>query len=200
MILIEWIHEKFVYGHRIRILSQHLSSLIPKNANILDVGCGDGFLDYLIMQQRRDVSIQGIDVLMREAPHIQVAFYDGVRFPFTDSHFDVVLLVDVLHHLEDPMALLHEVRRVTRDCMILKDHLREGMLANSTLRFMDNTGNRRFGVSLTYNYWNRKEWQTAFSSLGMTVTDWREHLGLYPWPASMFFDRSLHFIAKAILS
>ena len=37
--------------------------------------------------------------------------------------------------------------------------------------------------------------QEAFQELGLTIAELRDSLGLYPFPASLFFERSLHFIA-----
>jgi len=39
---------------------------------------------------------------------------DAQRLPFADASFDAVMLVSMLHHLEDPAAALAEARRVLR--------------------------------------------------------------------------------------
>jgi SAM-dependent methyltransferase len=106
------------------------------------------------------------------------------------------MLVDVLHHAEDPLALLREAARVARTAVAIKDHLREGLAANATLRFMDWVGNGRFGVRLPYRYWTREEWREAFAETGLVVEHWNEKLALYAPPASLLFDRSLHFVAR----
>ena len=61
---------------------------------------------------------------------------------------------------------------------------------------MDRTGNCRHGVELPYNYWRRRQWMDAFKTIGIEVADWRPRLGLYWWPASLLFERSLHFAAR----
>jgi hypothetical protein len=94
--------------------------------------------------------------------------------------------------------LLAEAARVARRAVVIKDHLREGLLADATLRFMDRVGNRRHGVALPHNYWTRDRWREAFQRCGLAVDRWSERLGLYPWPAAWVFDRSLHFVARMI--
>jgi hypothetical protein len=61
---------------------------------------------------------------------------------------------------------------------------------------MDRVSNRRYGVALPYNYWPRQAWYDAFQALGLTLSHWQDRLHLYPWPASLVFDRSLHFLAN----
>lgn len=85
---------------------------------------------------------------------------------------------------------------MARSAIVIKDHLREDLLANTTLRFMDWVGNRRYGVALPYNYWQRQQWRSAFSTLGLEEEGWVESLLLYSWPLDGFFGRKLHFIAR----
>jgi SAM-dependent methyltransferase len=190
------IHSSLVYNRRMKVLASHLSALLPPDATVLDVGCGDGMIDLLIMQYRPDVVISGVDILVRELTHIPVKVYDGKTIPYDDRSFDVVMFIDVLHHTEYPEVLLREAKRVSRDIILLKDHIKDGIFAGTTLRLMDWVGNAHHGVVLPYNYWTEQQWHKAFKALGLTIEQWNNRIGLYPWPASWFFDRSLHFVAK----
>jgi SAM-dependent methyltransferase len=200
MNLIERIHGGYVQERRVRVLSEHLVTLIPQDARVLDVGCGDGLLAHLILQKRPDLDLQGIDVFVRAQTHIPVDGFDGRVIPYADGSFDVVILVDVLHHTEDPMLLLREAARVANTAIVIKDHTRDGLLAGLTLRFLDWVGNARHGVSLPYNYWPQQRWCEAFDTFGLTTGVWKKELGLYPRPANWLFERSLHFIARLDLS
>src|SRR5271170_2583532 len=176
------LHERLVFHRRAEVLVGHLIELIPASAKVLDVGCGDGSLDKLLLEERADISIDGIDVLLRNNFHIPVTRYDGKRIPHPDNSFDAVILIDVLHHAADPIALLKEVCRVTRKSIIIKDHNRDGIAAGLTLRFMDWIGNAPHGVALIYDYWPARRWRTVFTELGLEVTDYRSRLGLYRTP------------------
>ncbi len=178
------------------MLSRRLAELMPRQGRVLDVGCGNGLVAWSIRQVRPDVTIEGVDVLIQPSPHVPVRQFDGLHLPAEDASFDAVMFVDVLHHTDDPRPLLAEARRVSRSAIVIKDHLREGLLANATLRLMDHVGNARFGIRLPYNYWKRKQWQDEFGALQLEVEKWNEKLGLYAWPLSLWFDRSLHFIAR----
>jgi len=196
MNLIEQVHDRHVIGRRVRVLGRHFAELLPRDATVLDVGCGDGLLAQLIAAARPDLTLHGIDIQVRPQAAIPVTAFDGRTIPREDSSCDAVMMADVLHHTDDPLVLLREARRVARSCIVLKDHLREGILAGATLRFMDQVGNRRHAVPLPCNYWTRAQWTAAFPALGLTIDAWREALGLYPWPANLVFGRSLHFMAR----
>jgi len=163
---------------------------------VLDIGCGDGSISKRILQTRPDLTITGIDVLLRDETQIPVTLYDGEKIPFADKSFDAVIFIDVLHHTDNPDLLLREAKRVSKQAIILKDHTRDGLLAGPTLRFMDWIGNAAHGVNLPYNYLSERQWRSSCESLELRVTHWSGHVGLYPWPASILFDRGLHFIAR----
>jgi SAM-dependent methyltransferase len=195
--LVERVHQTWVYDRRIRVLSDHLTRIISEGAQVLDVGAGDGALASSLMRQRPDIAVKGVDVLVRRKTLIPVDSYDGLRLPFLDLSFDSVMFIDVLHHTDDPLACLREAWRVARASIIVKDHIVSGPFSVSTLKVMDIIGNARHSVRLPFNYWTRRKWQAAFGTLGLRIATWQQHLGLYPWPASFFFDRrSLHFLVK----
>ena len=189
-------HSELVFSRRVQVLSRSLAQVLPLNAHVLDVGCGDGSIAALIGQQRPDLTLTGIDVLVRPHTRIPVTEYDGKTIPYPAGAFEAVLFVDVLHHTPDPLRLLREAARVATKAIVLKDHTRDGWLAGPVLRLMDWVGNAPHGVVLPYNYWAEREWRAAFAELGWEPKVWRQQLGLYPWPASLVFERSLHFIAR----
>lgn len=196
MSLIRDLHARWVVDRRVQVLAGHLCAAIPPGGRVLDVGCGDGRIAREIGVRRPDLELRGIDVYVREDAAIPVERFDGRTIPAPDGSCDTVLFVDVLHHTEDPMVLLREARRVSRRCIVVKDHNRNGLLAGPTLRFMDRVGNRPDQVPLPYNYWPRERWQQAVRDLGLRIASWEERLGLFLAPADWIFGRSLHFVAR----
>lgn len=189
------LHSRMVFGRRVRVLSDLLSQLLPQGSVVLDVGCGDGTIDSMILSKRPDVTVTGTDVLVRPVTKIAVREFDGSALPFADKSFDVVAFVDVLHHTNNAEALLAEAKRVARQLVVIKDHTAEGSFGFQVLRLMDWVGNAHYGVALPYNYWPKRKWELTFDKLGLEIRSWRSRLGLYPFPASLIFERGLHFIA-----
>lgn len=183
------------YNRRVYVLSRQLAKAIPSRGTVLDIGCGDGQIAMALMRLRPDLKVEGVDIVPRPRTLIPVAQYDGVTLPFADRSIDYVTIVDVLHHTTDPTVVLKEASRVARQGVIIKDHLREGVLANPTLVFMDWFGNLGDGVPMPYTFLNRTEWQGAFFKSRLEKVTMVEQLNLYLPPARWLFDRHLHFVA-----
>jgi SAM-dependent methyltransferase len=196
MPLLDRVHGNLVHGRRVRVLANWLTRLLPQNARVLDVGCGDGLLARIVADARPDLTLEGIDVLVRGHTHVPVRAFDGRHIDSPDASYDAVLFVDVLHHTDDPEILVAEAARVAKQCVVIKDHTMDGVLAERTLAFMDWVGNARHGVALPYNYWPKARWLDLFKRRGLKVEEWVDRLGLYPAWARPVFERKLHFIAR----
>jgi ubiquinone/menaquinone biosynthesis C-methylase UbiE len=95
------------------------SGLLRADSEILEIGSGTGaLLNRLRTQGRR---IRGVDVNDRLIDEGRSWFGDlpvqqvtGTALPFPDRCFDIVMSFDVLEHIPDTDAHLHEVRRVLK--------------------------------------------------------------------------------------
>ena len=190
------VHHRFVHVRRISELANAIVRLLPADAHVVDVGCGDGALAALIKERGRHLRVDGYDVMLRHDATMSVECFDGRHLPLADAAADVVLLVDVLHHTADPLILLREAARVARKAVIIKDHRLSRPDARAMLRVMDWIGNRPQEVALTYNYRPESWWQDAWAGLGLRVDHYQTRLNLYPWPANWVFERGLHFLAR----
>ncbi len=154
-----------------------------------------------IAVRRPDVHIEGIDVLVRDDASIPVSAFDGRMIPKATGSVDVVTFFDVLHHADEPAALLREGVRVARSCIVVKDHVCNTSVARFILRVMDHVGNARHHVALPHNYWSSTQWSAAIQALRLERADWQVGgLGLYPWPTSLVFGDGLHVLARLDVS
>lgn len=88
--------------------------------DVLDLGCNDGAITAQYVQARPR-SLTGVDIdeeaiARAAADHPDVRFLpSGVRsLPLDDRSIDSILSFDVFEHVEDPVPLLRECRRILR--------------------------------------------------------------------------------------
>ncbi len=188
-------HRKVVMGRRVQQISKNISNMIPEGSiSVLDVGAGTGEMAQAIQGFRSELSFTGVDVYIRPKTFIPVVKYDGSALPFDDNSFDVVIIVDVLHHCNDPVSVLKECSRVSRQYVIIKDHVSDSFVDSKILAFMDWVGNRAHGVVLPYNYLSSLDWSSAFEKVGLSKVKQVTKLNLYPKPLDIIFGNTLHCI------
>jgi len=95
-------------------MALEIARVIPCGAEVLDVGCGNGFIAHHLSAML-GTSVVGIDVATSTEAAIEYRRFDGIHFPLEDDSVDAVLLCYVLHHAQDTGAVLNEVRRVLRN-------------------------------------------------------------------------------------
>ena len=162
--IVDPIHRCFFVNKRLIALSNALSSFIP-NQSIkgLDIGCGAGELTKKIAKQKPLIRLTGVDIVKRIDLESEKEFhyknYDGKTLPFEDKSFEFTYLVDVLHHTDNPSALLKEAIRVTKYFIIIKDHLAETQLDRWKLHAMDYIGNKSQHIYLPYHYFSSEQWE-----------------------------------------
>lgn len=92
--------------------------LIP-GEHILDLGSGTCNVAELLI--RRGFKVTMVDIADQSfVPGLHPILYDGQNLPFRTDAFDVVILVDVLHHAGEPLAVLSEARRAARRLIVME--------------------------------------------------------------------------------
>src|SRR5260370_35612755 len=85
-------HRYFVFERRTRVLAELLAAQIPQGASVLDIGCGDGAIASLIVQGRPDISIQGVEFLVRHECQIESPGCARSSLPFPAAALDRLLV------------------------------------------------------------------------------------------------------------
>jgi SAM-dependent methyltransferase len=154
-------------------LAEYVCRLLPADGpcTILDVGSGEGLLAALIQQQRPDTDVVCVETFIRRRREVNATAVriDGLHLPFATASFDVALLINVLHHASDPRALLHEVYRVTRRRVLIKDHLANSWFQYQKLALLDVLGNIGTGAVVRGHYLSDHQWSAMLAKLHETV-------------------------------
>lgn len=91
---------------------------VAPGERLLELGCGEG--GNLLHLQGRGARLYGVDFSLDKAAFAHhetgaaTLCADAERLPFPDGCFDALLIRDLLHHVPDRHATLHEAVRVLR--------------------------------------------------------------------------------------
>jgi 2-polyprenyl-3-methyl-5-hydroxy-6-metoxy-1,4-benzoquinol methylase len=100
-----------IYEKRLECLSGLILAHLKQNDKVLDVGCGGGALGASLIKEPGaplGLIVEGLENHPRGGEPIRVHQYAGGKFPFADKSYDVVCLLDVLHHDQDIASVLQE--------------------------------------------------------------------------------------------
>ncbi|MBL7093483.1 class I SAM-dependent methyltransferase [candidate division KSB1 bacterium] len=108
--------QKFKKMHITEMLRyKQLLQMLPKNVNkIIDVGCGEGYMDYLLAQKK--IEITAVDISkeslvcfkeIAEKYNIKQICIDF--FTLNQNNFDLVLSQEMIEHIEDFQAALNKL-------------------------------------------------------------------------------------------
>ena len=126
----------------------------------LEVGCDKGVLSYYLRKwggnwTSIDADKENIRIT-RELVKDNVSYTDGKHLDFEDAHFDSIIAIDFLEHIQTDQEFIHEMYRVLKDDGILYitvPHTEEkGLILNSVRRWLgfkpEDYGHVREGYSL----------------------------------------------------
>ena len=111
----------FWFQYRNRLILWALKTFFPSARNVLEIGCGTGFVITEIQRQCPDLAISGSDLYLEglnfaseRVPDADFYQMDACRLPFLNE-FDLILALDILEHIEDDQKALVEIHRALNE-------------------------------------------------------------------------------------
>lgn len=99
-------------------------AMIPAEARVLDLACGTGEFERLLLQESSDQLITGIDISeqmlaiahqkLKSYPNVSLQLATASDLSFADHSFDTVVSANSFHYFDDPKLALKEIKRVVR--------------------------------------------------------------------------------------
>jgi len=154
-------------AHRIeRSVKEHVSA----SKSILDCGGGDMLISNLI-EERSDVKAFGADVVVAKQAHPRFCVCSGEKLAFQDKSFDMVALIFVLHHTNNPEVVIEECARVSKKHILILEDIFANQLEKKMLKLFDYAGNYLIhkGMNFPYNFKSIAEWHAVFESKGLNL-------------------------------
>lgn len=195
--LLKKLHEP-IYQKRINVLSNLITRHLRPKDKILDIGSGSGALGKAILEHPGcppEVKLLGLEKFRRGNEDIETIEFDGHIIPVGNEDYEITILADVVHHEENPERLVKEAVRVTRRCLIVKDHTPRGFLGYSRTCILDWAANNPYGVKCLYRYLSIDEWRENFRKLNLTIVEELTTIDLYPFFFNYIFGKKLQYFA-----
>jgi SAM-dependent methyltransferase len=126
----------YVYDGRWAVVAKALIDMykLPRNARILDAGCGKGFLLHELKTLLPEAVITGFDISVYALENAKEEVRDKLflhraessPYPFEDQFFDLVISLTTLHNLavQDLKTSLGEIARVGKNGYIVVESFR----------------------------------------------------------------------------
>lgn len=113
--------QRFWHLTRFREISKMIE---PTDGHILDIGSADGTFTKVIVDHAKPKKVTGIDVLANSVSYAKKRFArsrvmsfrvaDAHKLPFANNQFDAVFCLETLEHVEDPVKVISEMKRVLK--------------------------------------------------------------------------------------
>ncbi len=159
-----------IIRNRVGRMVEHILPSVVTSGNLLDIGCSSALIAQEI-ERRTRMEVVGVDVMCPPGTQFPVVIYDGKKLPFPDRAFTNVMLCFVLHHCEDPIAVLREAVRVCNTRLVVVEDIAETPFQRKKAVFKDWLYNKITvpDMNLTYNFKSTREWLQIFDSLELKV-------------------------------
>jgi ubiquinone/menaquinone biosynthesis C-methylase UbiE len=118
-----------VYDNAYKLTIQNTLKFINQEYSVLDFACGTGIVSIEIAKEAKkvvavDISDKMIDVAknklyQKKLDNLEFKVVDGYNLDYPNNSFNVVLLYNVLHVVQEPQTVLREIKRLLKPDGIL---------------------------------------------------------------------------------
>ena len=190
-------------GDRLKRITNIIDDLLRKEylkknkrLNILDYGCGSMEISKKLEEKNYIKSIVGSDIFNHSYKSKKLTYINNERLFKKNEKFDVIFVVDVLHHvgINNAHEILDKLSKLSK-IIIVKDHFEHGFFSRQLLRFVDFYANYGYGVNVPKKYFNKNQWKkTLIKSNSKEIfhkNSFQQHDGLF----NLILNKKHHFVS-----
>ncbi len=165
---------------------RNINPFFPRNGSIftvLDLGSAEGYVGECI-RDRLGARVLLADVVAMNRTELPHVLLKQRLLPWSNGHFDIVLLYYVLHHAEDPEKLIHEAMRVCTKRVIVVESVYRTSVHLKFLTVLDKLANRLRSRGRmnpqeeALQFRTYQEWSTLFLKCGArSIAEFKTGLG-----------------------
>ena len=203
LIFISDLIRKIFGGDRTKRISKKIEHLLKNEAknkkkiSIVDFGCGSMEISKKIQHNKFIKKISGVDIFNSKFKYKKLEYFQYKKIKdLKNFKCDVMLLVDVLHHIgvNESFKLLKELSKYSK-IIIIKDHFEHGQISRQLLRFVDFYANYAYGVVIPKIYYSEKSWAKTIKMSKLKQLyfekNFQQHDGLF----NLILNKKHHFIS-----
>lgn len=204
LIIISDLIRKIAKGDRLKSLTNKVETLIEnevydgkKKVSVIDFGCGSMEISKRIQHKKFIKNIVGLDIFDSKYKNKKLQYFQYKNFAdLKRFKSDVVILIDVLHHIGiDKSHLVLKKLSKNSKILIIKDHFEHGFFSRHLLRFVDFYANFAYGVTIPKKYFDITSWKKTVKKTKLKENyfekNFQQHVGLF----NFILNKRHHFIS-----
>ena len=190
-------------GDRLKRITNIIDDLLKKEylkknkrLKILDYGCGSMEISKKLEEKNYIKSIVGSDIFNHSYKSKKLTYISNEKLFKENEKFDVIFVVDVLHHvgINNAHKIINKLSKLSK-IIIIKDHFEYGFFSRQLLRFVDFYANYGYGVNVPKKYFNKNKWKkTLIKSNSKEIfrkNSFQQHDGLF----NLILNKKHHFVS-----
>jgi SAM-dependent methyltransferase len=190
-------------GDRLRRITKIIDELLKKKhleknrkLKILDFGCGSMEVSKKLRDKIYVGQIVGSDIFKHRFKSNKIVYIDNDELFKKKEKFDIIFIVDVLHHIgvEDAHKIIRKLFKLSNN-IIIKDHFEHSYLSRQLLRLVDFYANYGYGVNIPKKYFDKTSWKkTLIKSNCREIfhsKNFQQHDGLF----NFILNKKHHFVS-----
>ena len=190
-------------GDRLKRITDIIEKLLrethkdhKKKLKVLDFGCGSMEISKKLQYKKYIKQIVGSDIFKHKFVSKKMMYLDNQKLFKSNKKFDVIFVVDVLHHIgiENAHKIIKKLYKHS-DKIIIKDHYEHGFFSRSLLRFVDFYANYGYGVNIPKKYFNKNSWSNTITKSKSKVLFHKENFQQHDGLFNIILNKKHHFVS-----